>query len=43
MRRDTKGMNFESYAKKIATLREPDNERNKKKLFEKGCKLLILK
>ena len=35
VRRDTKGMNFESYAKRIATLREPDDERNKKQIVQK--------
>ena len=34
-------MNFESYAERIATLREPDDERNKK-LSKNGCKLPIL-
>ena len=35
MRRDTKGMNFENYAKRIATLREPENDRNKKQIVQK--------
>ena len=35
MRRDTKGLNLESYAGRIATLREPDNERNKKQIVQK--------
>ena len=30
VRRDYKGMNFESYAERITTLKEPDRERNKK-------------
>ena len=43
VRRDTKGMNFESYTKRIATLRELDNVRNKKEIVQKGCELLIPK
>ena len=35
MRRDTKGMNFESYAERVATLKESDKEKNKKQLVEK--------
>ena len=35
VRRDTKGMNFESYAKKLATLRAPHDERNKKQTVQK--------
>ena len=30
VRRDTKGMNFESYAERIANLKQPDNNTNKK-------------
>ena len=32
MRQDTKGMNFESYAERIAALKENDGERNKKQI-----------
>ena len=32
MRRETKGINFESYAERIATLKEPDKESNKKQI-----------
>ena len=36
MRRDIKGMNFERYAERIATLKEPDREReNKKEIVNK--------
>ena len=35
VRRDTKRMNFESYAEGIETLREPGNERNKKQILQK--------
>ena len=35
MRRDTKGMNFESYAERVATLKESDGEKNKKQLVQK--------
>ena len=35
VRRDSKGMNFESYAERIATLKEPDLERNKKYIVQK--------
>ena len=35
MRRDTIGMNFESYYKRIATLRQPDDERNEKQTAQK--------
>ena len=35
MRRDTIGMNFESYYKRIATLRQPDDERNEKQIAQK--------
>ena len=34
MRRDTKGMDFESYAERITALREPDCERNKKQIIQ---------
>ena len=43
MRRDTKGINFESDAERIAILKEPDGQRNKKQFVQKGCKLLIPK
>ena len=32
VRRETKGINFESYAERIATLKEPDKESNKKQI-----------
>ena len=32
---DTKGMNFKSYAERIATLKQPDEERNKKQIVQK--------
>ena len=35
MRRDTKGMYFKSYDERIATLKEPDGERNKKQIVQK--------
>ena len=35
MRRDTKRMNFESYAGRIVTLRQPDDKRNKKQFAQK--------
>ena len=35
VRRDTKGMNFEIYTGRIATLEEPDKERNKKQIVLK--------
>ena len=35
MRQHTKGMNFESYAERIAIIKEPDDERNKKQIFKK--------
>ena len=35
MRRDTKGMNFESYAEIVAVLKEADGEKNKKQLVQK--------
>ena len=35
MWRDTERMNFESYAERVATLKESDNEKNKKQLVEK--------
>ena len=39
MRRDTKGMNFESYAKRIETLKKPDGVRNKKQIVQKGLQV----
>ena len=39
MRRDTVGMNFESYAKRIATLRQPDDERNEKQIVQKSLQV----
>ena len=35
MRQDTKGMNFESHAKKVATLKQLGKERNKKQIVQK--------
>ena len=35
MRRDTKGINFESDAERIAILKEPDGQRNKKQFVQK--------
>ena len=35
VRRDTKGMNFKSYAERIKILKEPDGERNKKQIAQK--------
>ena len=35
MRQDTKGMNFESDAKKVATLKQLGKERNKKQIVQK--------
>ena len=35
VRWDTKEMNFESYAERIATLRECDNDRNEKQIVQK--------
>ena len=35
MRQHTKEMNFESYAERIAIIKEPDDERNKKQIFKK--------
>ena len=44
VRRDTKGMNFESYAEIITTLKEPEREREiKNKLSKKSCPSLIPK
>ena len=43
MGRDTKGMNFESYAERIATLREPDDKRNKKQFVQKRLRVTIPK
>ena len=34
MRQDTKGMSLESYAKRIVTPKEPDDERNKKQIIQ---------
>ena len=39
VRRDTKGMNFESYAKRTATLKEPDDGRNKKQIVQKRLRV----
>ena len=38
VRQDTKGINLESYTERIATLKEPDEERNEKQIVQKGCK-----
>ena len=35
MRQDTKGTNLESYTERIATLKEPDKERNEKQIVQK--------
>ena len=35
MRQDTKGMNFESHAKKVVTLKQLGKERNKKQIVQK--------
>ena len=35
MRQDTKGMNLESHAKKVATLKQLGKERNKKQIVQK--------
>ena len=44
VRRDTPGMNFESYAERINVLKEIGNEKNEKKnYFKKDCKLKIQK
>ena len=40
MRRDTKGMNFETYTERIATLKEPDGERNKKQIAQKRLQVI---
>ena len=37
MRRDTKEMNFESYAERTATLKDPGKERNKKNCTKKAA------
>ena len=34
MRKDTKGMSLESYAERIVTPKEPDDERNKKQIIQ---------
>ena len=39
VRRDTKGMNFESYAKRIETLKKSDGVRNKKRIVEKSLQV----
>ena len=39
VRRDTKGMNLESYAKRIETLKKPDGVRNKKRIVEKSLQV----
>ena len=39
MRRDTKGMNFESYAKRIETLKKPGGVRNKKQIVQKSLQV----
>ena len=39
VRRDTPGVNFESYAERIKVLREIEGERIEINLFKKGCKL----
>ena len=39
VRRDTKGMNFECYTERIATLKEPDAETNKKQIVDKRLQL----
>ena len=35
VRQDTKGMNFENYAERIATLKERNDDRSKKKIVQK--------
>ena len=41
VRKNTTGMNFESYAMRINTLRESDDKNEEKKLYKKGYKLRI--
>ena len=41
IRKDTPGMNFESYAEKISSIRQIDIARNDKKLVKKDYKLKI--
>ena len=37
MRQDTKGMNFENYAERIATLKERNDDRSKKQNCSKNA------
>ena len=41
VKKDTTGMNFESCAMRINTLRESDDKKEEKKLYKKGYKLRI--
>ena len=41
MRQGTKGMNFKSYAERAATLKQPDEERNKKQIVQKRPQVSI--
>ena len=41
--RETKEMNFQSYAERIAILKGPDGERNKTQIVQKRLQVIILK